>query len=120
MDFYRRMREVLLRVPEGMVVTYGQVALLCGAPANSRQVGYGFRMGRAGQVPAYRVVNARGVLSGAAAFSIPGEQQRLLRREGVTVETEEGEERVDLRRYGWRPSLDEAEELRALYEQLGI
>ena len=82
MDFYRRMRMVCLRIPKGKVATYGQIALLCGKPANSRQVGYGLRKGLAGEdVPAHRVVNARGILSGAAAFSEAGLQERLLAAE---------------------------------------
>ncbi|MFR3283291.1 MAG: MGMT family protein [Clostridium fessum] len=40
MDIYRRMEEVFRRIPDGCVTTYGQIALLCGAPRHSRQVGY--------------------------------------------------------------------------------
>lgn len=43
MDIYRRMEEVFKRIPDGCVTTYGQVALLCGAPRHSRQVGYALR-----------------------------------------------------------------------------
>ena len=121
MDFYRRMRMVCLRIPKGKVATYGQIALLCGKPANSRQVGYGLRKGLAGEdVPAHRVVNARGILSGAAAFSEAGLQERLLAAEGVAVEREKGQSRVNLKRYGWRNSMEEAEELVISYKKEGI
>ncbi len=120
MDFYRRMKIVLNRVPSGRVITYGQVALLCGAPQNSRQVGFGLREGRAGCVPAHRVVNSRGFLSGAASFSVPGQQQMLLKREGVEVEETEKGEKVDLNRFGWRWSMEEADSLYALYQKSGI
>ena len=64
MDIYRRMEEVFRRIPDGCVTTYGQVALLCGAPRHSRQVGYALRTNRLGDVPAFRVINSKGFLSG--------------------------------------------------------
>ena len=75
MDIYRRMEEVFKRIPDGCVTTYGQVALLCGAPRHSRQVGYALRTNRLGDVPAFRVINSKGFLSGAAAFDYPGQQK---------------------------------------------
>lgn len=67
MDIYRRIGLVCSRIPRGRVATYGQIALLCGKPGNSRQVGYALKKGLAGEdVPAHRVVNAAGILSGAA------------------------------------------------------
>ena len=78
MDIYRRMEEVFRRIPDGCVTTYGQIALLCGAPRHSRQVGYALRTNRLGDVPAFRVINSKGFLSGAAAFDYPGQQKKLL------------------------------------------
>ena len=70
MDIYRRIGLVCSRIPRGRVATYGQIALLCGKPGNSRQVGYALKKGLAGEnVPAHRVVNAAGILSGAAHFA---------------------------------------------------
>ena len=120
MDFYRRVRTVLMRVPAGRVITYGQVALLCGVPQNSRQVGYALREGRAGSVPAHRVVNSRGFLSGAASFALPGQQRMMLKKEGVKVEETEKGDRVDLRRYGWHWSAEEADTLYMFYRETGI
>ncbi len=48
------MEEVFRRIPDGCVTTYGQIALLCGAPRHSRQVGYALRTNRLGDVPAFR------------------------------------------------------------------
>ena len=81
MDIYRRMKEVFRRIPDGCVTTYGQVALLCGAPRHSRQVGYALRTNRLGDVPAFRVINSKGFLSGAAAFDYPGQQKKLLEQD---------------------------------------
>ena len=49
MTFYEKMRIVCLAIPEGCVATYGQIAMLCGAPKNSRQVGHGLKHGLAGE-----------------------------------------------------------------------
>ena len=81
MDIYRRMEEVFKRIPDGCVTTYGQVALLCGASRHSRQVGYALRTNRLGDVPAFRVINSKGFLSGAAAFDYPGQQKKLLEQD---------------------------------------
>ena len=81
MDIYRRMEEEFRRIPDGCVTTYGQVALLCGAPRHSRQVGYALRTTRLGDVPAFRVINSKGFLSGAAAFDYPGQQKKLLEQD---------------------------------------
>ena len=124
MDFYKRAAIVCARIPEGKTASYGQIALLCGAPSHARQVGYGLRQGLLGpEVPAHRVVNAAGVLSGAASFETYDMQKLLLEGEGVEVSPREGAGpgwQVDRERWGWRPSMKEAEELRALFEQMGI
>lgn len=68
-DFYKRAAIVCRGIPYGKAATYGQIALLCGKPKNARQVGYALNRGLLGlDIPAHRVVNARGILSGAAAF----------------------------------------------------
>ena len=118
MNIYRRIGIVCRSIPAGKVATYGQVALLCGKPGNSRQVGYGLREGLAGtDVPAYRVVNARGILSGASHFETHDMQRALLEAEGVRVlQTEEGW-RVDLRTYRWENTMEDAVYLAGLFEQ---
>ena len=99
------MRTVCLAIPAGKVATYGQIAMLCGKPANSRQVGYGLKNNLAGSdIPAFRVVNGKGQLSGADHFRIPGLQQELLQSEGVEVSHSGGRWYVDLKRYGWKTS----------------
>lgn len=109
MDFYKRMALVCACIPEGCVATYGQIALLCGKPKNARQVGYALNRGLAGdQAPAHRIVNAKGILSGAAAFDMPELQKRLLEEEGVEVKGEPGSWQVDLKRFGWKNTMEEA------------
>ena len=120
-EFYRRVGIVCRRIPRGRVATYGQIALLCGKPRNSRQVGYGLKMGLAGEdVPVHRVVNSRGILSGAAAFETDDMQRLLLEEEGVKTEYTEDGWRVDLKRDGWHNTMEEALRFREIFEKENI
>ena len=113
MDFYKRVAIVCNKIPWGKVATYGQIALLCGKPKNARQVGFGLNCRIKEPVPAHRVVNANGYLSGAAAFSAAGQQETMLRSEGVEVIGQQ----VDLKKYGWHNTMEEALELKLLFEE---
>ena len=98
-SFRERVLAVVRSIPYGRVTSYGQVALLAGAPRAARQVGgVLYRSGDAQDLPWHRVVNAAGGISthkvGAGDL-----QEALLRAEGVAV----GPSGVDLVRYGWRP-----------------
>ena len=120
-DFYRRAALVCRSIPYGKAATYGQIALLCGKPKNARQVGYALNSGRLGEgIPAHRIVNARGILSGAASFETADMQRMLLEAEGIRVEDTKDGWRVDLRRDGWHNTMDEALRLREQFEKLGI
>ena len=79
------------------------------------------RTGRLGEeIPAHRIVNARGVLSGAASFETADMQKILLEAEGVHVEyTEEGW-RVNLKSDGWHNTMEEAIRFRDEFEKQGI
>lgn len=114
MDFYRRVAIVCQSIPYGKAATYGQIALLCGKPRNSRQVGYALRRDLAGDVPAHRIVNGQGVLSGAAAFFHADTQRTMLEAEGILVSSDN---RVDLKQYGWHNTMEEALAFRKQFEQ---
>ena len=63
------------------------------------------------------MVNAKGILSGAASFDTPDQQKLLLEAEGVLVEwTPEGY-RVNLKESGWKNTMEEAEALRARFDK---
>lgn len=113
MDFYKRVEAVCREVPYGRAATYGQIALLCGKPGNARQVGYALGH-KVSDVPAYRVVNAKGALSGAAAFEIPGIQRHLLEIEGIRLDADE---HVDLDKFGWKNTLEDALKLLEFFEK---
>lgn len=117
MDIYERMKHVCGRIPQGKVATYGQIAMLCGKPNHARQVGYALRCQKAGKhIPAHRIVNAAGVLSGAGAFETYDTQKCLLEAEGVEVKKTDAGWKVDLKKYGWKNTLQEAEELYHFFE----
>ena len=90
------------RIPRGRVATYGQVALLAGAPGQARLVGYALASLREeSAVPWHRVVNARGGISERSDGSPMAAAQRArLRLEGVRF-NEGG--RISLVRFRWRP-----------------
>lgn len=120
MTFYEKMRIVCMAIPAGKVATYGQIALLCGKPRNSRQVGYGLKNDLAGaDVPAFRIVNGKGERSGASHFQIPGLQQKLLEDDGIEVFWNGSCWCVDLKKYGWENSVREAEAFRRQFELCG-
>lgn len=118
MDFYKRMKIVCKKIPTGKAATYGQIALLCGKPNNARQVGYALRRGRAGKhVPAHRIVNSQGILSGAEAFETPETQKQLLEDEGVEVWKTDAGWKVDLKKYGWVNTMQDAESLYQIFKE---
>jgi len=88
--------------PVGKVTTYGWLARAIGYPKGARMVGW-FMNGSPEGVPAQRVVNSKGELSGSWAFGEKGRMRSLLEAEGI-VFSEDG--RIDLKRYGWNPSTD--------------
>ncbi len=109
MTFYEKMRLVCLHIPRGKVATYGQIAMLCGKPRNSRQVGYGLRENLAGEdIPAFRVVNGKGELSGAQHFLVSDLQRTLLAEDGVPTHWNGRCWCVDLKKYGWETSQADA------------
>jgi methylated-DNA-protein-cysteine methyltransferase-like protein len=99
--------------PAGRVTTYGWLAKTVGYPRGARMVGWFMNESPEG-VPAQRVINSKGELSGSWAFGQRGRMRKLLEAEGI-VFSEDG--RVDLKHYGWDPSRDlSEEELRGILE----
>src|SRR5216117_2734617 len=92
--------------PVGRVTTYGWLAKTVGYPRGARMVGWMMNESPQG-VPAQRVINSKGELSGSWAFGQKGRMRKLLEAEGIGFSENE---RVDLKRYGWDPSRDLSEE----------
>ncbi|GCE45574.1 methylated-DNA-protein-cysteine methyltransferase-like protein [Thermosporothrix hazakensis] len=94
--------------PPGRVTTYGWLAKAIGYPKGSRMVGW-IMHEASGGVPAQRVINSKGELSGSWAFGERGKMRRLLEDEGVVFSAND---RVDVKRYGWDPLRDLSEDER--------
>ena len=86
-SFYLRVFDVVRLIPYGRVTSYGAIAAYLGARSSSRLVGWAMNAshGELPPVPAHRVVNRNGDLSGKAHFSSPERMKELLESEGVQV-----------------------------------
>ncbi|WP_417660469.1 MGMT family protein [Pseudomonas sp.] len=91
---------VLAQIPEGCVVSYGQLAELAGLGRAARWVGRTLsQLPDGSSLPWHRVVAAGGRLSLSAGSHSGAEQRARLRAEGITIRGE----KVDIRQHGWRP-----------------
>ncbi len=104
--FTVRVLEIVRAIPRGKVLTYGQVALLAGAPRGARQVGR-ILYARGYTAPWQRVINRYGGLS-TYKIGTGAEQRALLEKEGVAF-TKDGT--VDLKKHQWRPAAHTVEKL---------
>ncbi len=100
-DFRTAVLEVVARVPEGRLVSYGQVAALAGHPRRPRQVGMILRgLPEGTELPWQRVVNNQGYVPSKGRWWGAMVQIERLRAEGIEVD-EAGN--LDLARYRWNP-----------------
>lgn len=83
-DFFQRVYEVVKQIPYGKITTYGAIAKKIGAPKSARMVGYALNAsGMHEDVPAHRVVNRKGLLTGKHHFQGTNLMQQLLENEVV-------------------------------------
>lgn len=85
--FFDQVYEVVRLIPYGRVSTYGAIARCLGAAGSARMVGWAMNSShlQTSPVPAHRVVNRNGLLTGKHHFGSPDAMQQLLEAEGVTV-----------------------------------
>jgi methylated-DNA-protein-cysteine methyltransferase-like protein len=101
-EFQEQVFAIVAGIPEGKVVTYGQIAAWLGQPRAARQVGYAMAAcPRERKLPWHRVVNARGEVSKRANPGDEAQQRTLLESEGVAFD-EHG--RLSLDQYRWDPT----------------
>ncbi len=86
-SFFQDVYEVVRLIPKGRVTTYGAIAEYLGSRGSSRMVGWAMNVshGQHPPVPAQRVVNRNGLLTGRHHFETPDAMQHQLEKEGVTV-----------------------------------
>lgn len=102
-NFFTRVFEVVRQVPKGRVTSYGAIAGSLGTKLSARMVGWA--MHAAGKVkpkvPAHRVVNSQGMLSGKHHFGTPTAMENLLKKEGIQVKDDKV---VDFKKLFWDPA----------------
>jgi methylated-DNA-protein-cysteine methyltransferase-like protein len=102
-NFFELVFQVARQIPKGRVTSYGAIAACLGTRLSARMVGWA--MNGAGnakpKVPAHRVVNRVGLLSGRHHFSPPEKMQQLLEKEGIKVKDDKV---VDFEKIFWDPA----------------
>jgi methylated-DNA-protein-cysteine methyltransferase-like protein len=103
-DFFTFVFQVVKLIPKGRVTSYGAIAAYLGAKKSSRAVGYAMNASHAiPGIPAHRVVNRLGCLTGKMHFSNPEEMERLLQLEGIIVKEDCV---VNFKQLFWDPSIE--------------
>lgn len=96
-SFFKKVYEIVAKIPEGKVATYGQIALLIGERGNARVVGWAMKAAPS-NLPCHRVVNRLGEMSPEYVFGSKNLQRDILASEGV-IFREDGT--VDLKKCLW-------------------
>ena len=85
-DFFNDIYDVVLLIPSGKVTSYGAIANYLGSKGSARIVGWAMnQVPKNSNIPAHRVVNRNGCLTGRHHFNPPEKMQQLLENEGITV-----------------------------------
>jgi methylated-DNA-protein-cysteine methyltransferase related protein len=104
-SFYADVYDVVRQVPKGRVTSYGAIASFLGTKLSARMVGWAMNAAHTAKpkVPAQRVVNRNGMLTGKYHFSTPTLMEELLNKEGIKVKDEKI---VDFKRLFWDPATE--------------
>jgi methylated-DNA-protein-cysteine methyltransferase-like protein len=106
-NFFERVYAVVRQIPEGRVTTYGAIARAIGAARSARMVGYAMNASHDDDtVPAHRVVNRNGLLTGKFHFDGTNLMQQLLENEGIEVVDNKI---VNFKELLWEPIIQEGE-----------
>jgi methylated-DNA-protein-cysteine methyltransferase related protein len=100
--FFTMVYEVARQIPKGRVTSYGAIAAAIGTKSSARMVGWamnGCHRVRP-KVPAHRVVNRNGLLTGKFHFDPPEKMEELLKKEGIKVKNDQV---VDFKKLFWDP-----------------
>lgn len=104
-SFFEQVYDVARQIPRGRVTSYGAIAAYLGTRMSARMVGWAMNgAGRVSpEVPAHRVVNRNGMLSGKMHFETPTTMEELLRKEKIRVENDTI---VDFEKKFWDPAVE--------------
>ena len=101
-NFFERVYAVARQIPYGRVTSYGAIAKVIGSARSARMVGWAMNAcHNIDDVPAHRVVNRKGLLTGKHHFDGTNLMQQLLENEGIAVVNSQI---VDLEKYFWEPT----------------
>ncbi|MGB5236237.1 MAG: MGMT family protein [Flavobacteriaceae bacterium] len=108
-SFFEKVYEVARQIPYGRVTSYGAIARYLGTGRSARMVGWAMNGSiKNGDIPAHRVVNRKGLLSGKHHFGGTHLMQQLLENEGIEVEDDQV---VDFEKHFWDPSAELSHDL---------
>lgn len=100
MTVFKKIYDVVCKIPKGRVTTYGTVACMAGNPRWARVVGYALHVNPApGIIPCHRVVNREGRVADSFAFGGGDIQRQMLESEGIVFEPDG---HIDLSKYEWK------------------
>jgi len=90
-DFFQLVYDVVRQIPKGRVTSYGAIAAALGTKSSARIVGWAMNGSHKvrPKVPAHRVVNRQGLLTGKIHFDPPEQMQQLLEKEGIKVKEDQ-------------------------------
>ncbi len=102
-SFFEAVFEVVRQIPKGKVTSYGAIAEALGTKESARMVGWAMNQSHFVKptVPAHRVVNRQGRLSGKMHFSPPERMQELLEKEGIQIVEDQI---IDFQKHFWDPN----------------
>ncbi len=84
-SFYDNVYSIVRLIPKGRVTSYGAIAKYLGTTGSARMVGWAMNQAHGKNVPAHRVVNGKGLLTGKHHFGTPYIMQKLLENEGIEI-----------------------------------
>jgi methylated-DNA-protein-cysteine methyltransferase-like protein len=101
-DFFTQVWEIVRQIPKGRVSSYGAIAAALGLRSGARMVGWAMNSSHQvyPPVPAHRVVNRKGQLSGKNHFGTPTQMQELLEKEGLRIVNDTI---IDFEKHFWDP-----------------
>ncbi len=104
-SFFDDVYAVVRKIPKGRVTSYGAIAAFLGTKLSARMVGWAMNAehGTKPKVPAQRVVNRNGMLSGRHHFETPSAMEELLKKDGVIVKNDMI---VDFKKIFWDPAIE--------------
>lgn len=104
-NFFEQVYNVARCIPKGRVSSYGAIASFLGAKSSARMVGWAMNGSHVAipKVPAHRVVNRNGMLSGKMNFDSPDRMAQLLKKEGIEVDNDKV---MNFEKHFWDPAIE--------------